>query len=153
MDALNTKVPPLALLAIFMLVNFLLHQQFAAARSEHLSWTLAAATLLILGIVCCVAGVVSFRRAHTTVDPRTPADCSALVCSGIYRYTRNPMYVGFSLILLAQSLYLQSLIGLVVTLLFMAYLQRFQIKPEEHALHQLFGNEFAQYCQRVRRWL
>ena len=153
MDALNTKIPPLLLLALFMLLNFVLIQQFDAAHSDHPSWTLAAAAVLLLGLVCCIAGVISFRRARTTVDPRTPAECSALVCSGIYRYTRNPMYVGFSLILLAQSLYLQSLIGLVVTLLFMAYLQRFQIKPEEQALHQLFGREFEYYCQRVRRWL
>jgi protein-S-isoprenylcysteine O-methyltransferase Ste14 len=153
MDALNTKVPPLALLALFMLVNFLLIQQFDVARSDQLFWTIAAAAVLLFGIFCCVAGVVSFRHARTTVDPRNPEQSAALVSSGIYRITRNPMYVGFSLILLAQSLYLQSLIGIIISALFMAYLQRFQIKPEERALRALFGEAYITYCQRVRRWL
>jgi protein-S-isoprenylcysteine O-methyltransferase Ste14 len=153
MTALELKIPPLALLLVFAMVNLLqasLLPQYKAAEQLVL---LPALMLLVVALVFCLAGVVSFRRARTTVDPRKPEQSVSLVSTGIYAITRNPMYVGFSLMLFAQSVYLQSATGLLLTVLFMAYLQRFQIQPEERALRGLFGEAYTQYSQRVRRWL
>jgi protein-S-isoprenylcysteine O-methyltransferase Ste14 len=87
------------------------------------------------------------------VDPRTPAAASSLVVGGIYRVTRNPMYLGFLLVLLALALYLGTLTAFVVLPLFVVYLNEFQIKPEESALRARFGSAFDSYASRVRRWL
>ena len=101
----------------------------------------------------CLAGVRAFQRARTTVNPINPAASTALVVNGIYRVTRNPMYLGFALLLLALAMYLGKLSGLLLVPLFMAYLQHFQIRPEERALQAKFGALFVAYCRQVRRWL
>ena len=109
--------------------------------------------LIGAGLLFVLAGGISFRRARTTVNPLKPEAASALVTSGIYRYTRNPMYVGFALWLLAWGLYLASPLVLLGVLGFVLYMNRLQIAPEERALGRLFGADFAAYRQRVRRWL
>jgi protein-S-isoprenylcysteine O-methyltransferase Ste14 len=112
----------------------------------------AATVLAVLGGGFCLAGVLEFRRARTTVNPVNPAS-SALVVRRVYRLTRNPMYLGFALLLLAFALGLGKLSGLLAVMVFMAYLQHFQIRPEEAALRTRFGAAFDRYCQQVRRWL
>lgn len=108
---------------------------------------------VLAGAFFCLAGVVSFRRARTTVNPLRPQNASALVSSGIYRVSRNPMYVGFALFLVALAAVLGSLPALAGVALFVLYITRFQILPEERALRALFGADFEAYCARVRRWL
>ena len=100
-----------------------------------------------------IAGVVSFRKAKTTVNPLKPEEATSLVNSGIFRFTRNPMYVGFALVLLAWAIYLSSPLSLVGVLGFILYIDRLQIEPEERALNELFGSEFESYRSNVRRWL
>ncbi|NIB41928.1 isoprenylcysteine carboxylmethyltransferase family protein [Pseudomaricurvus alkylphenolicus] len=108
---------------------------------------------LVLGLAFPLAGAISFRRARTTVNPLQPDAASTLVTSGIYRVTRNPMYVGFVLLLLSWATYLSSPVTLLLPLLYASYIQRFQIRPEEKALQQIFGKTFAQYRKEVRRWI
>lgn len=113
----------------------------------------AAVAFLIGGVVVAVAGVVSFRRARTTVNPLNPAAASALVVSGIYRVTRNPMYLGVLACLLGLVVWFGSAPALFVPAMFVAYIDRLQIVPEEAALRARFGAEFEAYCARVRRWI
>ncbi len=117
----------------------------------HRGWIATAVALV--GALIAVAGVVSFRRAHTTVNPTTPARASSLVVSGIYQFTRNPMYLGFTLILLALAVFFSNALAVALVLCFVLYLDRFQIRPEERALARLFPEEFAGYKARVRRWM
>ena len=100
-----------------------------------------------------MAGELAFRSAKTIVNPSHPARSTALVVQGVYRWTRNPMYLGFALLLLAFALWLGKLSALLAVPQFMAYLQHFQIRPEEDALRQRFGASFDTYRQQVRRWL
>jgi protein-S-isoprenylcysteine O-methyltransferase Ste14 len=153
MTTLELKIPPLALLLVFAILNQLLASLLPQNHVSQQLVLLPTLLLLLTALVFCLAGVVSFRRARTTVDPRKPEQSITLVSKGIYAITRNPMYVGFSLMLLAQSVYLQTATGLLLTVIFMAYLQRFQIQPEERALRELFGEAYTQYSQHVRRWL
>lgn len=97
--------------------------------------------------------MLSFRKARTTVNPLKPETASALVSSGVYRYTRNPMYLGFAIVLIAWSIFLAWPPALLGVLGFVMYMNIFQIGPEERALASLFGREFTQYCSQVRRWL
>ena len=115
-------------------------------------FTLSAATVA-LGIFFCIAGVVSFRRAKTTVNPLKPEAATALVSSGIYGISRNPMYVGFALFLLAWVVYLSSPWLSTGIVGFVLYMNQFQIEPEERALKEIFGPEFISYQAKVRRWL
>ena len=112
-----------------------------------------AAALGATGIAIAMGGVVSFRRAKTTVNPLRPEASAALVSTGVYSFTRNPMYLGMALVLFAWGAYLSSFWSLVGPLLFALYITRFQIVPEERALERLFGASFAEYKKRVRRWL
>ena len=114
---------------------------------------IVAALVALIGAFFCLAGVVSFRRAKTTVNPLKPEAASALVNSGIYRISRNPMYVGFALFLVAWAVYLSSPWALVGVVGFVLYINRFQIQPEERALAALFAEEFERYKRSVRRWV
>lgn len=114
---------------------------------------LVALLLVALGLASGLAGMRAFRAARTTVDPHRPDRASALVQAGVYRYTRNPMYLGLLLILLAEVLWLGNPVALLAPAGFVWSLTQLQIRPEEGVLLQLFGEDYREYTQRVRRWL
>jgi len=114
---------------------------------------LIAAIFAALGILIAGAGLVAFHRARTTANPMRPEAATSLVTTGIYRWTRNPMYLGWLPVLAGWAVYLQHAGALLMVPLFMLYLTRFQIIPEERALAAKFGGQFDAYRQRVRRWL
>ena len=104
-------------------------------------------------VIVCGAGIAEFRRARTTVSPVDPSAASALVDTGIYRWTRNPMYLGMAMLLLGWTIILGNPAGLLAVPLFQIYLNTFQIRTEEFALRGLFGDAYIAYCARVRRWI
>jgi protein-S-isoprenylcysteine O-methyltransferase Ste14 len=108
---------------------------------------------VLLGATIAISGVLSFRRARTTVNPLKPDTSSSLVRSGVYTLTRNPMYLGMLMLLLAWGIYLSNALALLFVPLFLVYMNRFQIEPEERALTARFGQEFVAYTRQVRRWL
>ena len=114
---------------------------------------LVAVVLAAIGVAVAIGGVMSFRRAQTTVNPLKPETSAALVSTGVYSFTRNPMYLGMVLVLLAWAVYLSSIWSLLGPVVFALYITRFQIVPEERVLDGLFGAPFAAYKKRVRRWL
>lgn len=109
--------------------------------------------LVAVGIFIAFMGVLTFRQHQTTVDPRTPNKASQLVDSGVYQYTRNPMYLGMLCVLIGWSAILFSPLGLLVCIGFVFAMNQLQIKPEEGILGELFGEPYQQYCQNVRRWV
>lgn len=154
MGALENRIPPPLVAILFGLLVWLAARQLPGALQLAIEWRIGLALLVLLaGITICLAGVLSFRHARTTVNPLKPETASALVRSGIYRYTRNPMYLGFAIVLLAWSIYLAWPPALLGVLGFVLYMNLFQIGPEERALAGLFGSDFTQYCSQVRRWL
>jgi protein-S-isoprenylcysteine O-methyltransferase Ste14 len=112
-----------------------------------------AFTFAAVGMAFDVSGLIAFHRAKTTVNPMKPGAASSLVDSGVYRMTRNPMYVGLVFLLLGWAAYLGSPWTLAGPFVFAAYINRFQIAPEEQALAALFGEAYLAYRARVRRWL
>jgi protein-S-isoprenylcysteine O-methyltransferase Ste14 len=113
----------------------------------------AAGGIALAGALLAFLGVVSFKRARTTVNPMSPGSSSALVTSGVYRLTRNPMYLGFLLILSGWAVWLSNALAFAPLPGFVLYLDCFQIRPEERALASRFGREFSGYTARVRRWI
>lgn len=112
-----------------------------------------AVLLVCVGLVFGVTAMVTFRRANTTVNPMKPDTASSLVTGGVFRVTRNPMYLSLLLYLVAWAIYLANWVVLVFLPLFVIYMNEFQIKPEERAMAMLFGARYAEYKARVRRWL
>ena len=150
---LELKIPPVVvwlLMAVAMLA--------VSYSTPALSFTLAgsrviALVLLGLGGALAAAGVLAFRGRRTTVNPLTPSASSSVVTSGVYRLSRNPMYLGFLLALAGWAVCLSNAGAAVFLPAFVVYMTECQIKPEERALLAKFGSEFAQYMSRVRRWL
>ena len=113
----------------------------------------SATTIALIGVGFDLAGLLSFWRARTTINPMKPQATSSVVCSGAYRVSRNPMYLGLLLLLVAWAIFLSSAWAMVGPLAFVFYMNRFQIAPEERVLSAMFGKDYSDYQSRVRRWL
>ena len=150
--ALEHRVPPpLVGLAVGALMAGLAQFGPALALPDSVRQGLTA-LLVVLGIGFDGAGLLAFRKARTTINPLKPAKASAMVTGGVYRFTRNPMYVGMLLLLTAWAVHLSALSAFAGLPLFVLYIGRFQIAPEERAMEDLFGDDYRHYAQRVRRW-
>lgn len=109
--------------------------------------------LLLAGLALNLIPKVAFKRAGTTVSPIRPETTTALVTTGIYRHTRNPMYLGHAVILLAFAFYLSNAVAFAAVPVFVIFISRFQIRPEEHYLSARFPHTYAQLCRQAPRWL
>ena len=153
MSSLETKVPPPAVAAAVALAMWGVSRLAPLLPVPSALRLGVAAGIALMGLAFSAAGILAFRRSRTTVNPTTPDKATSLVSSGVYRITRNPMYLGLACVLVAWAVFLSSAWALFGPLAFVLYIGRFQIAPEERALAKLFGSEYAAYRARVRRWL
>lgn len=150
---LDNRLPPLL---VALVVAAIMRGTVALAPALAIHWPgreLVALVLVIVGALVIGAGLASFNRHKTTVNPFKPATASNLVDTGIYGRTRNPMYLGVAIALIGYAAFLSHLLALFAAFLFPAYIHRFQIAPEERALDQVFGEAYEAYKKRVPRWL
>lgn len=152
MNTLERKVPPALVFLLFGGAMFLLERWLPAGEFDFFARRELIWGLNLLGLFLVSAGVLQFLLKRTTVDPVHPEKASKLVTGGLYRYSRNPMYLGLLVFLLAWGLALGNAFNTITAAGFVAYMNRFQIRPEERALEARFGAEFRQYCKLVRRW-
>jgi protein-S-isoprenylcysteine O-methyltransferase Ste14 len=153
MTTLELKIPPVAVALLIALAMWCARLLTPGIEIPFIVRIFTGAFLAMAGAGISIAGVVSFRRAQTTVNPTKPNSTSALVTSGIYAVTRNPMYLGFLLMLCGWASFLSNALSVTGIAAFILYMNRFQIAPEEAALSALFGADFSAYKTRVRRWL
>ena len=153
MNWLELRVPPPAAALLTAALMWLVAQALPAFEVDVPAGGAFTTLLAALGILLGAVAVIQFRRAGTTVNPMQPHESAALVTSGIYRFSRNPMYVADVLLLAAWAAWLANLATLVPIALFIAYMNRFQIVPEERALQARHGEAYAAYRRLVRRWL
>lgn len=150
--ALELKVPPpVVALLLGMAAWWLAPLGPAIAWPEALRLGLAGG-LVFTGLALDFSGLVAFVRRHTTINPLSPSKSRALVTSGVYRLTRNPMYLGLACLLSAWAVWLAALLPWLEPVAFVLYITRFQIGPEERVLSELFGPAYTDYTRRVRRW-
>jgi protein-S-isoprenylcysteine O-methyltransferase Ste14 len=116
------------------------------------TWNWLASCVMTSAAVAPVMAIFQFWRAHTTINPHKPESATTLVTSGVYAWTRNPMYLGLSLLLLGWAINLGTLTPLVLAPLFVPLIRHVQVRPEEQALQARFGQDYARYCQSVNRW-
>ncbi|WP_200911606.1 methyltransferase family protein [Teredinibacter purpureus] len=150
---LKNRVPPVIVLALFLGLSWAISWCTPSIEFGGRFKNIVSAIILLVGGVFCMAGVWSFRKSKTTVDPLNPKKASALVVFGVYRFSRNPMYVGFAMCLIAFCIALASPFSLLSIVGFVVYMNEYQIKPEEQALRKNFGDAFLRYSNRVSRWL
>ncbi len=152
-DRLQLKVPPALVGALIAFLQVGISRWVPALHVDIKSQSSLALFIAAVGLGIAIAGVVAFRKRSTTVNPHSPGKTSALVTSGIYGLTRNPMYLGMMIVLVGWSIHLGNVGATLTVVPFVAYITRFQIKPEEAILLHLFPHAFPDYCLRVRRWL
>jgi protein-S-isoprenylcysteine O-methyltransferase Ste14 len=149
--ALDTRIPPPLVALVVALLMWNASTWWPLA--EPPAWRVPLAlTLAVVGAAFDLSGLWAFHRARTTVNPMKPEKVSSFVSGGVYRLTRNPMYLGLALFLTALTVHLWSPLALLGPPLFVAYINRFQIAPEEQLLRERFGPTYDSYCTRVRRW-
>jgi len=148
---MNNKIPPPIVTLFFGLCIYFSRPYFPEFSSTLLS-SLSVISFVI-GISVFVAAVSSFKKEKTTVNPISIEKASSLVVNGIFKYSRNPMYLGMSFILLGLVFKFNVIGGLLFTSMFMLFITIFQIKPEEAAMEKLFDQEWKDYTKNVRRWL
>lgn len=153
MQFLALKIPPLIVLFIcaglMSVIDTLFPQQLL---SINISLSLLGIVMFI-GCIIILTGVFTFKKAQTTVNPTNPESTSSLMTIGIYKKTRNPMYVGMACCLLSWALWLSNPLTLTFVIGFIFYIDRFQIKPEEQALTKLFQQDYLNYLKETPRWL
>jgi len=153
MRALETRIPPPVVMLLLGVFAWAASSQLPAL-SFHLPFSsLLAVALVAVGVALNLLPKLAFGRARTTINPLKPQTTTHLVTSGIFRYTRNPMYLGQSVIVLAWAVYLHNVVALLAVPAFMLYITRFQILPEERHLGALFGDGFEAFCRWTRRWV
>lgn len=153
MKGLEMKIPPALLMAALALLMWLTPAIAPSLSFSH-PWQSAVMWLFAIpGMLVTIAGFTAFRREGTTVDPTRPELASSLVVTGVYRFSRNPMYLGFLLVLTGWAIHIANLLAFAALPVFVAYLTRFQIIPEERALLTRFGDAYRAYLGSVRRWL
>ena len=150
---LELRIPPVVIVALAALAMWLIARALPPAPlGAEIRLPLAVA-LALSGFAFASAGIREFRKAHTTVNPLQPEQVASMVTSGVFRHTRNPMYLGMLCLLAAWGVWLGRAVPLIVLPVFVLYMNRFQIRPEERALARRFGTRFDEYARRVRPWI
>ena len=148
---MKTKIPP-PILALVMIVLIYLSSFFIESTTFNYQGSLSV-LVLILGLACAIPSFKLFARYKTTISPLKPSDATALVTEGMYRYSRNPMYLGLLLLTIASTIWFGTWFGIIINILFIFLINFLQIIPEEKALLEIFGEEYEEYKKNVRRWI
>ena len=149
---MNLKLPPALVFLIFSFLMYLLSRLLPFGDFEFFGRDYLLLFLMGMAVLIAIISLFQFFTSKTTIDPRTPFKATKLVSGGIYRFTRNPMYLAILLVLLAWGLWLGNAFNALLAAGFVGYMNKFQIRPEEEALATIFGKEFQLYCTQVRRW-
>lgn len=149
---MKLRIPPALIMMIFGGFMYFLAKFLPFGYFDFYGREWGCKILVGLAVLLFLASFLKFINARTTVDPINTEKASSLVTTGIYGFTRNPMYLGMLLLLLAFGLHLGNAFNVLLAAGFVSYINKFQIKHEEAALDKLFGKEYQLYCKKVRRW-
>tara|TARA_B100000287_G_scaffold397077_1_gene413290 strand:- start:726 stop:1172 length:447 start_codon:yes stop_codon:yes gene_type:complete len=148
---MKTKIPPPVVTLVSALLIFFSKELFPSYAFDYQS--MLSIGVFISGLMILVSAVSLFKKKETTVNPMSPEKASSLVVDGVFKYTRNPMYLGMSVVLLSISIQFNLIGGLLIVCLFVAYITIFQIIPEEEAMEENFGEEYLSFKKSTRRWI
>lgn len=153
MRALEHRLPPPLVALLLGAGMWALARAWPAMAWPQTTPLIVCVGVVVIGLLVALSGVYQFAKARTTVNPLDPDQVSAMVTGGIYRYTRNPMYLGMLVVLIGWALFLSHHLVWIALPAFILFIHRFQIQPEERVLRARFGRAFEDYCRAVRRWI
>lgn len=148
---LDKRVPPTIVTLIFAAIIYLSAEYFY--QFYFFYQVIFSFIVALIGICILSVAIVQFKQFKTTVNPLKPESASVLVTSGIYQFSRNPMYLGMLLLIIGLWINTGAILGFIILPSYVAYLSYFQILPEERAMKAVFSGDYEVYCQQVRRWL
>ncbi|MDC0030056.1 isoprenylcysteine carboxylmethyltransferase family protein [Pseudomonadota bacterium] len=148
---METKIPPPIVTLVFGLSIYFSRGIFQVVEIKYSFYF--GILLLVLGFVILISAVRLFKKDKTTVNPLSPEQATKLVTDGIFKYSRNPMYLGMALVLGSIAVFFNLIGGIILVALFCAYITKFQILPEERAMRDLFSDDFDKYTKVTRRWI
>ncbi len=149
---MKLKIPPVFVLIIFGCFMYILSRFLPFGYFDFLGRNVLIVALLTIAGSIGFISLVQFFTSKTSINPKTPSKASSLVTSGMYMFSRNPMYLGLLLILLAWGVWLGNAFNVLIAAGFVKYMNTFQIIPEEEVLNKIFGKAYVQYCTLTRRW-
>ena len=149
--SLNHKIPPPIVALLCAVLIYCSADRLPRWVFDYQS--VVALLIAVMGLVVLTAAIVSFARSKTTLNPLQPKTASALVTTGVYRLSRNPMYLAMLLFILSVWVFTGAISGFVLLPSFVVYIYLFQIQPEERAMKELFPEAYPVYCRQVRRWI
>ena len=148
---MNNKIPP-PIIALVCALGILFSKPFFKEYSNVNNSSISILFFLI-GIACFFFAIKLFNKHNTTISPLKPEKATSLIVSGIYMYSRNPMYLGMLFILISTSIRFNIIGGIISISTFIVYITKFQIIPEEEQLKRIFGEKFLNYKKKTRMWL
>ena len=150
---LETKIPPPLLGLVTALLMWLLAQLLPTLSMVSSNLYRVGIVIMLAGFSLDLIALFQFRRKDTSINPLHPENASSMVITGLYRYTRNPMYLGLLIVLTGWALYLGNLASFACLPIFVRMITKFQILPEERILRKKFGKDYEEYLGKVRRWI
>jgi len=153
MQFLETRIIPPLVTLIFGGLMWGLTQITPAAQDPNNYGEIASKVFLGAGLIILFVSAFYFVRVKTTLNPMSPQNASSLVTVGLYKFSRNPIYLADLFFLISWHFYLPNVYGLIFLFGFIVYMNRFQIEPEERALEENFGDEYRAYKAKVPRWI
>lgn len=150
---LELKVPPAVVTFVFIVLMYFVSSIFSFLNIDFMFQIFLSVETAVSGFVLIVAGSYVFNEKKTSINPLKPQSATSLVTNGVYKFTRNPMYLGIVIILFAWLLFLGNILNIVNIVLFVLYMNKYQIIPEEKALEKLFNEEYLSYKAKVKRWI
>ena len=148
---MKTKIPPPIIAVTCIFANYL--STYVITPFNFSNQGIVGSVIFVFGFASALSAILLFRKKQTTVDPMKPEESTSLVTSGIFSYTRNPMYLGLFIVITSTVIFFGAWFGIIILCFFVWYINTFQIIPEEEAMQKLFGKKFEEYSQNVRRWI
>ena len=145
------KIPPPVIVLILVVSNFLSSKKIDIINIPN--QTLVSIIILLIGVFILIVPVSKFIKSKTTVNPIKFKKVNKLITSGIYKYSRNPMYLGFLMIVISTSIYYLNIFSIITPIFFYFWINRFQIKREEIFLTKKFGQKYITYKSKTRKWI
>lgn len=152
LNRLKTRIPPPIYLLLMAALMWLLNQYLPLYQWVDLPWRYAGLGLIFVAGLSDLWSLSLFLKLHTTPNPMKPGAATHLVTSGLYRYSRNPMYMGMLVMLVGWWVWLGSVTPILLLPAFIIILTKMQIEPEEQALEAHFGEQYLAYKRQVSRW-
>ena len=148
---MKTKIPPPIIALICIVLNYL--STYLINPIKFPNTEIISGLIFLLGLFTAIFAILLFKKDKTTVNPIDPEETTTLVTTGIFSITRNPMYLGLFFLISSTVLFFGSWFGIIILIIFVWYINKFQIIPEEQTMEKLFGKKYNDYRQNVRRWI